>query len=126
MKFNPPFFIIFHMNRYEKIPVLLIVWLFVLHIPFAYTQFCVTYDDVYGWDYAAYVHAAEYILNGDSPYNEALYLYPPPLAILMTPFCYLSREMGFFVWTVISLIAYIFAVVRPIQCGFKDNPSSLQ
>lgn len=110
----------------EKIPFIMLVWLIVLVIPYAYTQFCVTYDDAYGWDYAAYIHAAGYILQGESPYNEALYLYPPPLAVIMIPFCYVSREMGFAIWTVISLMAYGYAVMRTVQCGFKANQSPLQ
>lgn len=113
-------------NQIEKIPLIMLVWLIVLVIPFAYTQFCVTYDDAYGWDYAAYIHAAGYILQGESPYNEALYLYPPPLALMMIPFCYFSRELGFSIWTFIGLIAYIYAVIRVVQCGFKANPHSLQ
>ncbi len=108
----------------KTIPAILYVWMIVLLIPYAYTQFCVTYDDVYGWDYAAYVHAALYVADGASPYNESLYIYPPTLAILIVPFTYLSRDTGFAVWTVVSLIAYIYAVSRAVKCGTKTRVTS--
>ncbi len=105
------------MTKQIRISFISLILLIFLYLAFAYTQFCVVYDDVHGWDYAAYAHAAGYVADGESPYNEALYIYPPTLAILLVPFSYLGRETGFWIWTIISLAAYLYSIYRAAYFG---------
>ncbi|MFI5226979.1 MAG: glycosyltransferase family 87 protein [Candidatus Limnocylindrales bacterium] len=65
--------------------------------------------DTLGYDFQAYVHAANRLLAGQPLYDPAvdvaggfaIFLYPPPFAVLMIPFTWLPAGIGATVWTVV-------------------------
>jgi alpha-1,2-mannosyltransferase len=60
-----------------------------------------------GYDFQAYVHAADRLLNGERLYDPAvtiaggfaIYLYPPPFAMAFVPFALLPETAGAWLWT---------------------------
>jgi hypothetical protein len=67
-----------------------------------------------GYDYQAYVQAANRLLAGQPLYDPgvdvagpfAIYLYPPPFAIAMLPFTFLPAGAGPSVWTATLALAF--------------------
>src|SRR6266540_1987830 len=67
-----------------------------------------------GYDYQAYVQAANRLLAGQPLYDPsvdvagpfAIYLYPPPFAIAMIPFTWLPPGTGPAAWTVVLALAF--------------------
>jgi hypothetical protein len=77
-----------------------------------------------GYDFQAYVHAAERLLAGERLYDPAvsvaggfaIYLYPPPFAVAFIPFALLPDGLGVAVWTVLLAAAVVAAVlVMPVR-----------
>ncbi len=62
--------------------------------------------DTLGYDYQAYVTAAERVLRGQALYDPtvnvagpfAVYLYPPPFAVAFVPFALLPASAGLWLW----------------------------
>lgn len=70
--------------------------------------------DTLGYDFQAYVQAANRLLAGQPLYDPAvdvaggfaIFLYPPPFAVLMIPFTWLPAGSGPMVWTVVLAAAF--------------------
>jgi hypothetical protein len=70
--------------------------------------------DTLGYDFQAYVQAANRLLAGQPLYDPAvdvaggfaIFLYPPPFAVLMIPFSWLPASVGPTVWTVVLAGAF--------------------
>ena len=62
--------------------------------------------DTLGYDYQAYVAAADRLIHGLPLYDPtvdvagpfAIYLYPPPFAVGFVPFALLSSQVGLWIW----------------------------
>jgi hypothetical protein len=71
-----------------------------------------------GYDYEAYVRAAQRILDGQPLYDPAvdlaggfaIYLYPPPFAIAMIPFALLPSSLGPWPWIGLLIGAFVVGV----------------
>jgi hypothetical protein len=77
-----------------------------------------------GYDFQAYVHAAQRLLAGERLYDPAIsvaggfaiYLYPPPFALAFVPFALLPESVGVAVWTVLLGAAVVAAaLVMPVR-----------
>jgi hypothetical protein len=77
-----------------------------------------------GYDFQAYVHAAERLLAGEPLYDPnvsvaggfAIYLYPPPFAVAFIPFALLPEGVGVVVWTVLLGVAVVAAaLLMPVR-----------
>jgi alpha-1,2-mannosyltransferase len=77
-----------------------------------------------GYDFQAYVHAADRLLAGERLYDPAvavaggfaIYLYPPPFAVAFIPFALLPEGLGVAAWTVLLAAAVVAAVlVMPVR-----------
>jgi len=70
--------------------------------------------DTLGYDFQAYVKAAERLLAGQPLYDPsvdvaggfAIFLYPPPFAVAMIPFTWLPAGVGPIAWTAVLAVAY--------------------
>jgi alpha-1,2-mannosyltransferase len=70
-----------------------------------------TANGTWGYDFQAYVHAAQRLIDGQPLYDPtvnlaggfAIYLYPPPFAIAFVPFALLGDPAGLIVWTAILI-----------------------
>ncbi|MBF6605805.1 MAG: DUF2029 domain-containing protein [Chloroflexi bacterium] len=80
--------------------------------------------DTLGYDYQAYVRAAERLVAGQALYDPnvnvagpfAIFLYPPPFALAMVPFSWLPAGTGPAVWTAVLAIAYVLGVaILPVR-----------
>ncbi len=64
-------------------------------------------------DYASYVRASNEILRGETPYyQDTCYIYSPLLAIIIIPLALFSEIAGFWIWTVMSIIAFGYGAFR--------------
>ena len=78
----------------------------------------VSAGDTLGYDYQAYVRAAQRILDGQRLYDPtvdlagafAVYLYPPPFAIAMVPFALLPEVVGQWLWIGLLITAFVVGV----------------
>jgi hypothetical protein len=77
-----------------------------------------------GYDFQAYVQAAERLLAGERLYDPtvsvaggfAIYLYPPPFALVFVPFALLPDGVGVAAWTGLLAIAVVgAALVMPVR-----------
>jgi len=74
--------------------------------------------DTLGYDFRAYVSAADRVLAGEPLYDPgvsvaggfAIYLYPPPFAIAMLPFALLPDPIGLAAWLVLLVGAFLAGV----------------
>lgn len=65
----------------------------------------------WGYDYQAYAHAAQRLLDGQRLYDPgvdlaggfAIYLYPPPFALAFIPFELLGDPLGLYAWTALLI-----------------------
>jgi alpha-1,2-mannosyltransferase len=81
-----------------------------------------------GWyvpyDFAVFLHAGDEVLSGRSPYVDpsayagATYIYPPPLAVLITPLSALPEQYAATVWTLLGIGAVICAL---LLLGVRDR-----
>jgi hypothetical protein len=71
-----------------------------------------------GYDYQAYLHAAQRLLDGEPLYDTAvdvaggfaIYLYPPPFALAMVPFALLPETVGLWAWLGLLVAAFVLGV----------------
>jgi alpha-1,2-mannosyltransferase len=71
--------------------------------------------DTWGYDFAAYRDAALRLVDGEPLYDPAvdvaggyaIYLYPPPFAILVLPFAVLPEPLGLWAWTALLVAAFL-------------------
>ena len=71
--------------------------------------------DTLGYDYRAYEGAAERLLSGRPLYDPAvdtaggfaIYLYPPPFALLVVPFAVMPEPLGVWTWIGGLLLAFL-------------------
>jgi hypothetical protein len=77
-----------------------------------------------GYDYSAYLAAADRILAGAPLYDTsvdvaggfAIYLYPPPFAIAMLPFALLPEPVGLAVWLGALVAAFLVGIaILPVR-----------
>ena len=77
-----------------------------------------------GYDFQAYVHAAQRLLDGERLYDPAvnvaggfaIYLYPPPFAVAFVPFALLPAGVGVGLWTVLLGAAVVAAaLLMPVR-----------
>ena len=57
-----------------------------------------------GWDFYIYTRA---ITAFADPYSVAHFIYPPAALFLIAPFAVLPYSLGFFVWNLVQLLAFI-------------------
>jgi len=68
-----------------------------------------------GYDYQAYAHAAQRLLDGRPLYDPnvdiaggfAIYLYPPPFALAVVPFTLLPGSLGTWAWLGALVVAFL-------------------
>ncbi len=84
--------------------------------------------DTLGYDFQAYVQAAERLLAGEPLYDPAvdvaggfaIYLYPPPFAVAVIPFAVLPEPLGLWAWLAILVGALLVgAAVLPVRPGVR-------
>ncbi|XP_078618469.1 GPI alpha-1,4-mannosyltransferase I, catalytic subunit-like [Branchiostoma floridae x Branchiostoma japonicum] len=80
----------------------------------------VKYTDV---DYYVFSDAAQYITNGQSPYNRATYRYTPLLALMLTPNIYLTPVFGKLLFVLSDVIAGYFMHQILLLRGVDANTS---
>jgi alpha-1,2-mannosyltransferase len=77
-----------------------------------------------GYDFQAYVHAADRLLAGERLYDPnvsvaggfAIYLYPPPFAVAFVPFALLPQAAAVGLWTVLLGAAIVAAaLLMPVR-----------
>jgi glycosyl transferase family 87 len=77
-----------------------------------------TAGSTWGYDYQAYAHAAQRLLDGQRLYEPgvdlaggfAIYLYPPPFALAFVPFVWLGDPLGLYAWTAVLIGCTVVAV----------------
>ena len=70
-----------------------------------------TAHGTWGYDYQAYAHAAQRLLDGQPLYDPtvdlaggfAIFLYPPPFAVALVPFALLGDPAGLYAWTALLI-----------------------
>lgn len=75
--------------------------------------------DTLGYDYQAYLTAAQRLLDGQPLYDRsvdvagpfAIYLYPPPFAVAFVPFALLPASAGVWIWTALCVAMTAAAIV---------------
>lgn len=66
-----------------------------------------------GCDYASYIRASGEILRGETPYyKNTNYIYTPLLAVVMIPFTWVSETTGYYLWTILSVMAFGYGAFR--------------
>ena len=82
----------------------------------------------WGYDYQAYAHAAQRLLDGQPLYDPgvdlaggfAIYLYPPPFAVAFVPFALLGDPAGLYAWTALLIACTVAAVaLMPISVPLR-------
>ena len=85
---------------------------------------CIAAGSLLGYDFQAYVQAAERLLAGEPLYDPnvdvaggfAIYLYPPPFALLFVPFALLPEGVAVAAWTLLLGAAVVAAaLVMPVR-----------
>jgi hypothetical protein len=83
-----------------------------------------TAGSTWGYDYQAYAHAAQRLLDGQRLYDPgvdlaggfAIYLYPPPFALAFVPFVWLGDPLGLDAWTALLIGSTVAAIaVMPVS-----------
>ena len=117
---------------------LAILWLLaVIVIGFRALQFLTLTNEIqWGYDFSAYWVGARQVLEGLSPYlpsqlagpyspqQQFLYLYPPPLAALVTPLAFLiagSYKAAAWVWTALAAAALVASVLAMYRSERLDR-----
>jgi hypothetical protein len=81
-----------------------------------------------GYDYQAYAHAAQHLLEGQPLYDPnvdvaggfAIYLYPPPFALSVVPFTLLPGSLGTWAWLGALVAAFLAATaILPVRPGVR-------
>jgi glycosyl transferase family 87 len=77
-----------------------------------------TAGSTWGYDYQAYAHAAQRLLDGQPLYDPgvdlaggfAIYLYPPPFALAIVPLAILGGQAAIAIWTGLTILAFLAGV----------------
>ena len=81
-----------------------------------------------GYDYQAYAHAAQRLLDGRPLYDAnvdiaggfAIYLYPPPFALAVVPFTLLPGSLGTWAWLCVLVVAFLAGTaILPVRSGVR-------
>lgn len=81
-----------------------------------------------GYDYQAYAHAAQRLLDGRPLYDPnvdvaggfAIYLYPPPFALAVVPFTFLPGSLGTWAWLGALVAAFLGGTaILPVRVGVR-------
>jgi Glycosyltransferase family 87 len=81
-----------------------------------------------GYDYQAYAHAAQRLLDGRPLYDPnvdvaggfAIYLYPPPFAVAVVPFTLLPGSLGTWAWLGALVAAFLAGTaLLPVRLGVR-------
>jgi hypothetical protein len=84
----------------------------------------VTAGSTLGYDYQAYVGAAQRALDGQPLYDAnvdvaggfAVFLYPPPFALALIPFALLPEQVGLLLWEALAVAAFLVGVlILPVR-----------
>jgi hypothetical protein len=84
--------------------------------------------DTLGYDFQAYVRAADRLLAGQPLYDPAvdvaggfaIYLYPPPFAVVVIPFAVLPEPIGLWAWLAMLVGAFLAgAALLPVRPGVR-------
>jgi alpha-1,2-mannosyltransferase len=82
----------------------------------------------WGYDFQAYAHAAQRILDGQRLYDPgvdlaggfAIYLYPPPFAIAFIPLTWLGDPVGLYFWTALLVGSTVLAIAAmPVSATLR-------
>ena len=81
-----------------------------------------------GYDYQAYAHAAQRLVDGSPLYDAnvdvaggfAIYLYPPPFALAVVPFAFLPGSLGTWAWVCGLVAAFLVGTaILPVRPGVR-------
>ncbi len=84
--------------------------------------------DTLGYDYQAYLTAAQRLLSGEPLYDRsidvagpfAIYLYPPPFAVAFVPFALLSPAAGLWIWIALCVAMTVVAIaILPTRASVR-------
>jgi alpha-1,2-mannosyltransferase len=94
--------------------VLLLIALAIVVVGFYFAKQSGDDPEVYSNDFNVFYHAAGEVLGGRDPYQRSLgewtpYLYPPLLAVLLTPLVVLPLPVAAYVWFLINAVSTITA-----------------
>jgi hypothetical protein len=87
-----------------------------------------TAGGTWGYDYQAYAHAAQRLLDSRPLYDPAvdlaggfaIYLYPPPFAVAFVPFVLLGDPAGLYAWTALLIGCTVAAVaLMPVSVPLR-------
>lgn len=87
-----------------------------------------TAGSTWGYDYQAYAHAAQRLLDGQRLYDPgvdlaggfAIYLYPPPFALAFVPFVWLGDPLGLYAWTALLIGCTVVAIAAmPVSAPLR-------
>jgi hypothetical protein len=87
-----------------------------------------TAHGTWGYDYQAYAHAAQRLLDRQPLYDPnvdlaggfAIYLYPPPFALAFVPFALLGDPAGLWAWTALLIGCMIAAIaLMPVSVQLR-------
>ena len=82
----------------------------------------------WGYDYQAYAHAAQRLLDGKPLYDPtvdlaggfAIFLYPPPFAVALVPFVLLGDPAGLVAWTALLIGCVVAAIaLMPVSTRLR-------
>jgi alpha-1,2-mannosyltransferase len=77
-----------------------------------------TANGTWGYDFQAYAHAAQRLLDGQPLYDAtvdvaggfAIFLYPPPFAVALVPFALLGDPAGLVAWTTLLIACVVVGI----------------
>lgn len=87
-----------------------------------------TAGGTWGYDYQAYVRAAQRLIDGQPLYDPsvdlaggfAIYLYPPPFALAFVPFALVGDQAGLLAWTAILIGCTVGAIaLMPVSTPLR-------
>jgi hypothetical protein len=92
------------------------------------TAILATAGSTLGYDYQAYVGAAQRALDGQPLYDEsvavaggfAIFLYPPPFALALIPFALAPDQLGLWLWEALAVAAFVAGVATlPVRAPVR-------
>ena len=85
-------------------------------------------NGTWGYDYEAYAHAAQRLLDGQPLYDPsvdlaggfAIFLYPPPFAVALVPFALLGEPAGLVAWTALLIACVVGGIaLMPVSVSLR-------